>query len=391
MGRKPLIIKDFQVNVTEAGAKKVSCNFSSNRGEKEIWFEVQGLPENSSIKTADAFFAPCLLLALKKNVPIVFDVPISESISIQASELSYIFATQLNLNRKLKLSTPNPVAVSRQSTGAITGFSAGVDSWFSLKKNYIDCHVPTKRLTHLLVNDVGANNSEQKKQQVLARAREVAMEFNLGLISVRSNVNDLVAMSFERTHTARNASVAHLLTSVSDNFYYSSSNTYDHAGVFKTNAMGYADSIILPLLSTDSMSLRSTGSTCTRAEKIREILSIPSIGERLDVCVNHNHKGSSINCGFCWKCCRTELVLETLNVLDQFEPAFDLEAYKKRRSRFLAEISTSNNPMEREAFQLAREAGLAGPLLLRKPIGFGIKVARQLKRALKTSLRQKHP
>ncbi len=114
------------------------------------------------------------------------------------------------------------------------------------------------------------------------------------------------------------------LTSISDSFYYSSSDTYDDAGVFSTYDMAFADTIILPLLSTDSMTLRSTGSAYSRAEKTREILSIPRIGERLDVCVNHGHKGAKINCGVCWKCCRIELTLEAFGALRQFEPVFDL-------------------------------------------------------------------
>lgn len=386
MSEELIIIKNFRTAKTDSGALRVSCEIQGDGGGAEIWFEVSGLPRDSTIESADAFFAPCLLLALKQNSRISFEVPISECLTRQSTDLTYIFGTQLSRNRRLQVEVSDPISIISRANGGITGFSAGVDSWFSLKENLIDCRLPTKKLTHLLVNDVGANAGEKKKRQVLAQAESVARDFELGLVSVRSNMTEILRMDFQKTHTARNASTAHLLTSISDTFYYSSADTYDYAGVFPTYSMAYADTIILPLLSNDSMTLRSTGSAYSRAEKTQEILTIPRIGERLDVCVNHRHEGEKINCGTCWKCCRTELTLEAFGVLDQFEPVFDLEAYARRRSRYIHEISLSHKPIEHEAFNLARKAGLAGPPLLHQAQGAGIRAARRLKAALKTSL-----
>ncbi len=138
-------------------------------------------------------------------------MPVSESIAHQATDLTYIFGTQLSLNRRLKVKISEPTTTIRRAKGGITGFSAGVDSWFPLKENLIECGLPTKKLTHLLVNDVGANSTEQKKRQVLAQAEDVAREFHLGLVSIKSNISEVLLMNFQKTHTARNASIAHLL------------------------------------------------------------------------------------------------------------------------------------------------------------------------------------
>lgn len=386
MNEKNLVVNDFRVATTEGGVLRTSCSIQNDGVAVDMWFEVSGFPKDSTIESADAFFAPCLLLGLKHNLPIIFDVPVSECIAHQRADLIYIFGTQLGFNPRLKVKVSEPIAIDRKVTGAITGFSAGVDSWFSLKENLIECQLHTKKLTHLLVSDVGANTTEEKQQQVLAQARDVAAEFRLGLVSLKSNMADVLKMNFQRTHTARNASVAHLLTSIANTYYYSSADTYDYAGVFPTDDMAYADTIILPLLSTVSMTLRSTGSAFTRAEKTREILSIPGIGERLDVCVAHNHKGEKINCGACWKCSRTLLTLEAFQALDQFEHAFDLDAYGKKRSQRISEFSASKKPTEREAFKLASEAGLTGPILLHQAQSVGVRAAKRLKRSLKVLL-----
>ncbi|WGV15948.1 hypothetical protein [Fuscovulum ytuae] len=386
MNEKLMIIKEFRTRKNEDGTRRASCLIQNDGHDTEIWFEVSGLPQNKEIESADAFFAPCLLLALKFNSQVVFEVPISKCMAYQAADLAYVFGTQLGLNRRLKVEAPHPIAVHRRANGAITGFSAGVDSWFSLKQNFIECNLPGKKLTHLLVNDVGANSGKKKKQQVLRQAHVIAKEFKLGMISVNSNMSEVLQMDFQKTHTARNTSVAHLLTSISGMFYYSSTDTYDDSGVFPTYDMAYADTIILPLLSTDAITLRSTGSAYSRAEKTREILDIPQIGERLDVCVHHGHAGTKINCGVCWKCCRTELTLEAFGALDKFEPVFDLEAYGRRRSRYIQEISASRKPTEREAFDLARQAGLAGPALFHQAQWTGIRAVRRLKSVVKSAL-----
>jgi hypothetical protein len=315
---------------------------------------------------------------MKRNAAIRFEVPISESIAQQAPDIAFIFGTQLRLDRHPQIDLPNVVTITRQARGGVTGFSSGIDSWFTLKKNFFECEYPSKRLTHLLVNDVGANTTDSKKRVTLARAQDVADELGMHLLHVGSNVADFLRMNFQKTHTARNASVAHLLAPVADTFYYSSADTYLDAGVFYTDDMAYADSILLPLLSSDAMQLRSTGSCFTRGEKTKEILDVPRIGERLDVCVDHSHRSSKINCGCCWKCMRTELTLEAFGALAQFEPVFDLSAYRRGRQQYIRTISLSSNPMEREAFDLARKAGLARPRLLYLPGGAAMNAARRL-------------
>ncbi len=374
------VVNKFKIDRLDENIHRVSCGIQGDGGESnQIWFEVSGIASGRSVKVADAFFAPCLLFAMKKGADIRFDVPISEDIAHQSTDLVFVFGTQLGLNPRQRVEFTETVGLERRVTGGITGFSGGVDSWYSLKKNLIDCDLPTKRITHLLVNDVGANATESKKDQVLQLARDVASDLGLNVVSVRSNMVDFLPIGFQQTHTARNVSVGHLLTSIADTFYYSSGLTYSHAGVFATDDMAHADTIILPLLSTATMALRSTGSAVTRAEKTREICEIPRIGERLDVCFNHWSGRAKINCGVCEKCCRTLLTLEVFGLLQEFEASFDLDAYKKRRSRFLHKICVSKKPDEIEVFGLAESAGLIGPRLYHHALGLGMKSVRFLK------------
>ena len=388
MDRRIFAVRDFNATAGEDSIR-LSCSVCDDHGDdSQLWYEIHGLPRGVSFASADAFFAPCLLFAMKRNAAIRFEVPISDRIAQQAPDLAFIFGTQLGLDRHPQIDFPNVVIITRQSRGGVMGFSSGVDSWFSLKENFFECDFPSKRVTYLLVNDVGANTLDPKKRQVLSRAQDVASDLGLRLGHVSSNMAHFLGMGFQKTHTARNASVAHLFAPVTDTFYYSSTDTYLDAGVFPTYDMAYADSILLPLLSSDAMHLRSSGSCFTRGAKTEGILNIPRIGEHLDVCVNHGHQSSKINCGRCWKCMRTELTLEAFGALAQFEPVFDLNAYRKYRQRYIRTISLSAKPTEREAFDLARKAGLVGPRFLYLPQEAATRAARWLKNTGKRAVRK---
>lgn len=385
MQRKVYSVKNFEIDCEE-NCIQISCQTEDCLGQKNIlWHKIFNVHRNFTITSADAFFAPCLVFALKHNADIRFDIPISENLALTSADLAFIFGTQLGLNRQPRIDLTNVVKLDRQAEGAVIGFSSGVDSWFSLKKHLIDCNFPSKKLTHLVFNDVGANSTSQKTKEARVRAQDVAQNYGLQLVSVTSNMASFLSMDFQKTHTARNASIAHLLTPVVDTFYYSSAHTYQEAGVFPCKDAAHADTIILPLLSSDAIQLRSSGSLFTRGEKTKAILDIDRIGEQLDVCVRHERIGQKINCGRCWKCLRTALTLEAFGVLRQFEPVFDLDSYEKNKPIFRHGAAVSGNQLDREPFDLARKAGLVRPRFLYIPSGTVVSAARKLKSSRKIS------
>lgn len=387
---RTVTVTNFEV--ASAGDRVVaSCRVRDNSAaETELRYEIDGAPGTRHLSVADAFFAPCLLYALKRRANLHVGVPISERLAFSASDIAFIVGTQLGYDTDPAIWFDEIVTVRREGRGAIAGFSSGVDSWFTLKRAFLDCNAPSLRLNTLLVNDVGANKSEAKRREVVARAREVAGEHDLGIVIVRSNMDRFLSMGFQATHTIRNASVAHLLTSLCDTFHYASTNTYRAAGVFPTYDMESADTILLPLLSTDAMRLFSSGSTKTRAEKTRAIVDIPGVEKRLDVCVHDRPDDTSpLNCGRCMKCQRTAVTLEALGVLDRFAPVFDMRAYRRFRPAYLHLVATSSRPMEREVFDVAREAGLVGPRALYLPGSLALRAARWAPKAWSSRRRRR--
>ena len=112
-------------------------------------------------------------------------------------------------------------------------------------------------------------------------------------------------MAFKETPTLRNASVAFALTGGIGRYLYASSYSYDDVSVAATHEIPFADPIVLPLLSTESLDAMSVGSEYARIEKMLRVAEIPDSYTALDVCARWNNSSGYRNCGSCWKCLRT--------------------------------------------------------------------------------------
>lgn len=355
---QPLFVSDFAFHTPESSAPSttLSCTVP---GFGRFFYDVSGGSGTPlAVDRADAFVAPCLLHAMKQGRAVTFDVPVSESLARNAPDLAFVFAAQLGL--------PVPeIRFARvlddradPAEGSITGFSSGVDSWFTLHQEFFGCDRPGLRIRHLLFNNVGANLSSTKDDDAYGRARQVAAMHGLPLWRVDSNMDAFLDMDFEETHTARNASVAHLFAGVARRFLYSSADTYHHTRIRRSSSMSYGDPVILPLLSVPAMRLQSSGARFTRAEKTRAILAVPETRRLLDVCVWHDRRRATVNCGRCFKCVRTLAVLEGADVLDEFAEAFDLAGYRSVRDVAVAKLRFGRKPADREAFDALVQAGL---------------------------------
>jgi hypothetical protein len=172
----------------------------------------------------------------------------------------------------------------------------------------------------------------------------------LPFFSMNSNLDQIINMDFELTHTLRNIAVALLLQKSCGKFLYSSSVHYRDTFVKPTYHMGFADAIGVPLLSTETTECISSGGQHTRVEKTRIISSMELTYKALDVCVDPAH-ARKVNCSKCWKCLRTQLTLEVLGALDRYKDAFDFRVYNKFRWLYICNILGSKEPLPREIQQ----------------------------------------
>ncbi len=351
-----VIVSDFVRHAVEPESMSFSCSVSRFG---EFFYRVSGGAYALAVDRADAFLAPCLLHAMKQGQAVEFDVPVSESLARNAADLAFVFAAQLGLAAPKVLFHRVVDDLTDIADGSICGFSGGVDSWFTLQQEFFGCDRSSLRVHHLLFNNVGANTSSHKDVEAYERAQAVARMYGLPLWRVDSNMDALLGMGFQLTHTARNVSTAHLFPAVARRFLYSSADDYTHTRIGRSEDMCYSDPVILPLMSVPSMRLQSSGARFTRGHKTRSILSIPDTRHLLDVCVRHDRQWKTTNCGHCFKCVRTLAILEAAGVLQEFGEAFDLDAYRARWKVNLRKLRSSPKPADREVMEVLLEAGLA--------------------------------
>jgi hypothetical protein len=107
-----------------------------------------------------------------------------------------------------------------------------------------------------------------------------------------------------------------------------------------------------PMFSTESLTLLHDGADTERGHKIRSILQwdAPLVREHLRVCIHNN--GGAWNCGKCYKCVRTAIILELLGELED-GPRFQVSPASNWRKT----LPDDHVYFTREALQMARELG----------------------------------
>lgn len=218
--------------------------------------------------------------------------------------------------------------VSEETHGVGTGFSAGVDSFYTVLK-HLDIPEKSFELTHLTFFKVGATGSfgGQKADATFKHRVEkfkgFAEEHGLKLVTVDSNISEHAIMSYNYIHTFRSMSAVLALQKLFGKYYYSSATVIGDFAFNVVDAANY-DFFNLKNFSVEGMELYSVGLDCERMEKQRFIQDFSETYELLNVCNNEAE-----NCCRCEKCIRTMVGFYCMGTLDRYAKAFDVEYFKK--------------------------------------------------------------
>lgn len=332
---------------------KVSADFVSPDGTKTMWFECDAeYADQISAETSDSFFLIALLIAMQRGFDLRIEGPLSSRLyhnaKTQYMEVLHVLIPSL---RKIRIEASKLIRQNWGGTGVMTGFSGGIDSFCTIIDHSEGRVPPEFQVSHLLFNNVGSHGQTEKDEAVFreryARLVPHAQTLGLPFIAVNSNLDDVLDTNYQLTHTLRNVAVALLFQKGCARYLYSSTVHYGEARVEPTYDMGFADTIGLSLLSTETMTCQSSGSQRQRFEKTAIVASYPPTYAALDVCVAPVI-AEKTNCSKCWKCMRTELTLEVLGMLDRYEGVFNLNRYRQFRWLFLARILAGTRPLARE-------------------------------------------
>ncbi|WP_400997757.1 hypothetical protein [Agromyces sp. GXQ0307] len=292
---------------------------------------------------ADAALVAVLMPAMRLRRDVVVEGPVTDELvwNLRHDVPAILRGVRPELS-SLTIDALDAVPPSEPGHAVATAYSAGVDSYGTLARHHFAADVPDAlRVTHLLFNDVGSHGRGERGRELyrrrLERRREGAETMGLPLIDVDSNLDAAYAapgLGFQQTHTMRNAAVAHLLAGGLRHFLYASSVPYRDVTATPIYDLSYADPMLLPTLSTGSLTLRSSGADLDRAQKTALVAQVPHSYDRLDVCTE---SVDGTNCSTCWKCRRTMLTLDLLGALDRYRGVFAIPNDPRWREAVLRE------------------------------------------------------
>lgn len=325
----------------EGSAARLYCDYELDGDSNQLWFEVgDEFSEYVSRECGDAFFVPLVLLAHLRGQDITFSTPIS-------SRLHYGVVYALLPALRIVLPGTRVIRVFAETsdfqfepTAVGTALSLGVDSFHAVAQS-IDGPYPVSHLALFnsgAFGELGGERSRVLFRQTASAVAKAALEMDLPLILVDSNMSEVVQCSFQLTHSIRNLSFALLFPRLFKIFYYASGYPVTQFQLkSKEDATRY-DLLMSVALHTESLEVMIAGLFDDRITKISTIASFYPALHHLNVCflsesnpflsASENNVG---NCSRCFKCVKTLVALDVLGKLDSFSSVFDLDVYESQR------------------------------------------------------------
>jgi hypothetical protein len=313
-----------------------------------LWFECDvAYADMLSAESCDAFLVAILPTAMRNGWDIFVDGTLSTQLFYNVSNYFMSLYSSVIADLRPVAIHPERLAPSaRTASGVFTGFSAGIDSFCTILEHCGGNAPEGYAVTHLLFNNVGSHGEGGQSifYKRLARLSPVASNLRLPLIAVDSNMDAILDVGFQQSHTVRNAAVALLFGKGCGKYLYSSACHYRAAHGGKSYDMCYSDALSVALLSSEATQFISAGGQHTRFEKTdivsREMVTFGS----LDVCVQPEVT-DKINCSRCWKCLRTSLTLSVLGKLELYSEVLSPEDFREMEWLYLCLVIQSRDPL----------------------------------------------
>lgn len=325
----------------------------------QVWFDVdKKYGKYLCFERSDAFLIGMLNFAMRKHCDLKCEAPVGAQLLYQIRE--YMIPMLSKYGHDMYASKIDaPVDDSPMTNaGAIgAGISCGVDS-LNVVKNCSEEQFGSLKLTHLVINNVGAFNFNREQYEWQANhAREFCREYGFELIETDSNFAEAIPQNHFLTHTYSSCFAIYCLQKLWSVYYYGSAGI-DFQEAFTLIDNEFDDAARYELLSfyafsTSTLKLYSEGGAYSRFDKLRNIIDYAPAQKYLHVC----NSQSGGNCNVCNKCLRTLTSLDALGALEKFANVFDVDDYLvHRRDRlkwlYLQQILKTGDHITRPAYEL---------------------------------------
>ena len=323
----------------EGGVLRVEAEVE---GIDPLWFEVgQEYQELVDLESVDAFFLLYTWLAMEAGFELVVDGKVSQRMALALTgKVKDMFLALCPRLRDIKIRVNNPCeAWGQSSLGCATGFSGGVDSWFTALKS-VGKGDPFEGYLFTNTGQHGEHNIDEVFVARANVAREISRTLEKPFITVNSNIDNLFKERFQQRHSISNLACALLLQRGFSQYSYAAGFTAKDSAVVSHTDMAVMDAFLLPLLATERMSFISCGDEAGRIEKLDYLSTFKQFSNELYVCIEKSMPVK--NCGTCFKCRRTQMALYCLGLTDVLAKSFDLEKFNKTKTLSMIGLMASS-------------------------------------------------
>jgi len=342
-----ILVKDIR-SLIDGTRKRVRCIVEYRNQATPLHFLCESDLTFSGDKSADTGLLLALLWpAMLRGENLHIEGQINEELLYVANNdlQSLLLTHEPRLSRISVIAREHVPDIERSLRRVATGFSAGVDSFTTLRLFSANDVPSSKRVSALTTFNVGAlgrdPSSRELFKQYSKRNADFARNSSRSWINVDSNLDQFYGPRFRKTHILRNVAAAYLVSDLLSDYYYSSSYDYRHTDVKNNSAISFIEPLLLPLLSTRELRFYSTGAGLSKADKIKLISDYEPAFDMLDTCAGHpglRIQGNRPNCSVCGKCSRVMLALDALGRLENFRTVFDLERCRSERDAILETV-----------------------------------------------------
>jgi hypothetical protein len=304
-----------------------------------LWFKLPlAYADNIGSGNHDAFVTSLFLLASSFGEDIIVRGSISPRLLWGVKEYVNVFSYWFpHLYKKVDIQCESIEAIdSINPSIALTSFSGGVDSFFTIINNMSTIEPPIKIRYAIFVHGFDMPLAEIKTfDDCVSLYKTQLEEFDIKLIPASTNIREFLRpLNWATVHGAPLAGISFLFNGLFNTYFIPSTHEYDYV-----TPMG-SDPRIVPLLATEGISVLLEGASLTRVEKTFYVSNFDFTYDSLRVCwVKPN---GVMNCCQCEKCLRTMLELDLSGKLESYS-TFPDKAFKEKVRRLWSKTKSQQS------------------------------------------------
>lgn len=318
--------------------------------DEDLFFKIDNKYADWVTTKSDPLLIALLIPAMKANEDIKVHGKISKKLYNNLDNIQDLLIKVIPVLSKINVDAELIEESKQPYKNVLTGFSAGVDAFTTFDDYYLNTKYDIK-ITHFLFNNL--TYGKGRIQQKIENIETIKNKYQIPLFQTWSNLHRFYKkghkIGFEQTHTMRNAAIPHFLGGTPNLFLYSSTFHKELNNPVVSKDIAIIDDLLLPLLSSNSVTCMSVGSEYTRLDKTIKISKLDDAYNHLDICIGKQTR-KFINCGTCRKCTRALLTFELLNQQHNFKNVFNLEEWHKIRLEYIQELKNRTQLNDNELY-----------------------------------------